>query len=101
MTLQPGTQPSVSNAPQADDMIQPAGCQRAFIRAERNRRDSGCTARQPRGLCRPGQYGRRLLQAAALEQPGYQAESGPWRNFHLTGAEELRYGVDSSAGATL
>ncbi|MDX5594076.1 alkyl/aryl-sulfatase [Pseudovibrio sp. SPO723] len=33
------------------------------------------------------------LQADALEQMGYQAESGPWRNFYLTGAQELRIGV--------
>lgn len=33
------------------------------------------------------------LQASALEQLGYQAESGPWRNFYLTGAKELREGV--------
>jgi alkyl sulfatase BDS1-like metallo-beta-lactamase superfamily hydrolase len=33
------------------------------------------------------------LQADALEQMGYQAESGPWRNFYLTGAKELRDGV--------
>jgi alkyl sulfatase BDS1-like metallo-beta-lactamase superfamily hydrolase len=35
----------------------------------------------------------RNLQAEALEQLGYQAESGPWRNFYLTGAKELRDGV--------
>ena len=35
----------------------------------------------------------RDLQADALEQLGYQAESGPWRNFYLTGAKELRDGV--------
>jgi alkyl sulfatase BDS1-like metallo-beta-lactamase superfamily hydrolase len=35
----------------------------------------------------------RNLQADALEQLGYQAESGPWRNFYLTGAKELRDGV--------
>ena len=35
---------------------------------------------------------RRLL-ADALTQLGYQAESGPWRNFYLTGAQELRDGV--------
>lgn len=35
----------------------------------------------------------RDLQADALEQLGYQAESGPWRNFYLTGAQELRKGV--------
>jgi alkyl sulfatase BDS1-like metallo-beta-lactamase superfamily hydrolase len=33
------------------------------------------------------------LQADALEQLCYQAESGPWRNFYLTGAKELREGV--------
>ncbi len=33
------------------------------------------------------------LVADALEQLGYQAESGPWRNFYLTGAKELREGV--------
>ena len=33
------------------------------------------------------------LEADALEQLGYQAESGPWRNFYLTGAQELRAGV--------
>ncbi|MEE2733589.1 MAG: alkyl sulfatase dimerization domain-containing protein [Pseudomonadota bacterium] len=33
------------------------------------------------------------LQADALEQLGYQSESGPWRNFYLTGAKELREGV--------
>jgi alkyl sulfatase BDS1-like metallo-beta-lactamase superfamily hydrolase len=33
------------------------------------------------------------LEADALEQLGYQAESGPWRNFYLSGAKELRDGV--------
>ena len=32
----------------------------------------------------------RYLQADALEQLGYQSESGPWRDFYLTGAMELR-----------
>lgn len=32
----------------------------------------------------------RHLQADALEQLGYQAESGPWRGFYLTAAMELR-----------
>jgi alkyl sulfatase BDS1-like metallo-beta-lactamase superfamily hydrolase len=35
----------------------------------------------------------RALQADALEQLGYQAESGPWRSFYLTGAQELRHGA--------
>ncbi|AZA57845.1 alkyl/aryl-sulfatase [Chryseobacterium shandongense] len=32
------------------------------------------------------------LLADAYEQLGYMAESGPWRNFYLTGASELRNG---------
>lgn len=39
--------------------------------------------------------GQRDLEADALEQLGYQAESGPWRNFYLTGAQELRNGVQN------
>ena len=34
------------------------------------------------------------LQADILEQMGYQAESGVWRGFYLTGAAELRHGVN-------
>ncbi len=33
------------------------------------------------------------LLADTLEQLGYVAESGPWRNFYLSGARELRQGV--------
>ena len=40
----------------------------------------------------------RLLQADTLEQLGYQAESGPWRNIYLTGALELREGVRGVGG---
>ncbi|MEB3279753.1 MAG: alkyl sulfatase dimerization domain-containing protein [Lyngbya sp.] len=36
------------------------------------------------------------LEADALEQLGYQAESGPWRNFFLGGAKELRDGVNTN-----
>ncbi len=44
----------------------------------------------------------RYLCADALEQLGYQAESGPWRNAYLAGAQELRYGTttDESVKAT-
>ncbi|WP_447877821.1 alkyl/aryl-sulfatase [Serratia fonticola] len=41
----------------------------------------------------PNNEAARNLEADALEQLGYQAESGPWRNFYLTGAQELRNGV--------
>jgi alkyl sulfatase BDS1-like metallo-beta-lactamase superfamily hydrolase len=36
--------------------------------------------------------GRELL-AKALEQLGYQTENGTWRNFYLSGAQELKKGV--------
>lgn len=39
----------------------------------------------------------RELLADAYEQLGYQAESGPWRNFYLTGARELRLGTPEPA----
>jgi len=35
----------------------------------------------------------RELLAQAYDQLGYQAESGPWRDFYLTGALELRQGM--------
>lgn len=37
------------------------------------------------------------LLADALEQMGYQQENGPWRNFFLSGAKELREGVKKLA----
>jgi alkyl sulfatase BDS1-like metallo-beta-lactamase superfamily hydrolase len=46
----------------------------------------------------PHHEGARALQADALEQLGYQAESGPWRNFYLTGAMELRTGEAGRPG---
>lgn len=41
----------------------------------------------------PNNKAARELEADAFEQLGYQAESGPWRNAYLTGAQELRNGV--------
>jgi alkyl sulfatase BDS1-like metallo-beta-lactamase superfamily hydrolase len=40
----------------------------------------------------------RLLEADALEQLGYQAEAGTWRNWYLQGAWELRNGIPVSPG---
>ena len=37
----------------------------------------------------------RYLCADALEQLGYQAESGPWRNAYLCAAQELRNGTNT------
>ena len=39
----------------------------------------------------------RALLADTLEQLGYQSESGPWRNFYLSGALELREGLPAAA----
>jgi alkyl sulfatase BDS1-like metallo-beta-lactamase superfamily hydrolase len=41
------------------------------------------------------------LLADSLEQMGYQAESGPWRNFYLTGALELRQGTPPGSTARM
>ncbi|GAA2222257.1 alkyl/aryl-sulfatase [Streptomyces amakusaensis] len=38
----------------------------------------------------PAHQEARALEADVLEQLGYQAESGPWRNFYLAAAHELR-----------
>ena len=38
----------------------------------------------------------RELLAKCYDQLGYQAESGPWRNFYLTGAQELRQGAEKN-----
>nr|WP_207892062.1 alkyl sulfatase dimerization domain-containing protein [Streptacidiphilus pinicola] len=46
----------------------------------------------------PANQEARLLQADTLEQLGYQAESGPWRDFYLTGAQELRQGTPNAPG---
>lgn len=44
----------------------------------------------------PGNKKARMLCADALEQLGYQAESGTWRNCYLTAALELREGNQSA-----
>ena len=41
----------------------------------------------------PNNQQARNLEADALEQMGYQAEAGTWRNWFLTAAKELRDGV--------
>lgn len=46
----------------------------------------------------PNDRAARLLCADALEQLGYQAESGTWRNAYLTGAQELRKGAETDIG---
>ncbi|SAL11035.1 beta-lactamase domain-containing protein [Caballeronia peredens] len=41
----------------------------------------------------PQNVAAKQLLADAYEQLGYQSESAPWRNFYLTGAMELRNGI--------
>jgi alkyl sulfatase BDS1-like metallo-beta-lactamase superfamily hydrolase len=41
----------------------------------------------------PANADARALGADAMEQLGYQAESGVWRNAYLAGANELRFGL--------
>jgi len=49
----------------------------------------------------PGNRAARELAADALEQLGYQAEAGTWRNAYLAGAFELRNGVPRLPAARL
>jgi alkyl sulfatase BDS1-like metallo-beta-lactamase superfamily hydrolase len=51
-------------------------------------------------FAQPDHAAARGLQADALEQLGYQAESGPWRAFYLTGAQELRTEIPAVAVPT-
>ncbi len=44
-------------------------------------------------FAQPGNDAARGTLANTYDQLGYQAESGPWRDFYLTGAEELRGGI--------
>jgi alkyl sulfatase BDS1-like metallo-beta-lactamase superfamily hydrolase len=45
----------------------------------------------------PSNQEAKALLASAYDQLGYQAESGPWRDVYLTGAYELRNGVQGTA----
>jgi alkyl sulfatase BDS1-like metallo-beta-lactamase superfamily hydrolase len=45
----------------------------------------------------PGNDAARGLLARTYDQLGYQAESGPWRDVYLTGAQELRHGIRRSS----
>lgn len=45
----------------------------------------------------PGNREAAALLAKAFDQMGYMAESGPWRNFYLSGALELRQGLPTNS----
>ena len=44
----------------------------------------------------PDHHAAKSLQAQVFDRLGHGAESGPWRNFFLTGATELRSGIAST-----
>lgn len=48
----------------------------------------------------PDNKAARELLADAYEQLGYQSENAPWRNFYLTGAQELRRGIIKFSGSS-
>ena len=52
-------------------------------------------------FAQPEHKAARALQARSFDQMGYMAESGIWRNFYLTGAQELRTGVLGSGSSSL
>jgi alkyl sulfatase BDS1-like metallo-beta-lactamase superfamily hydrolase len=47
----------------------------------------------------PGNAPARAMLARSLAQLGYRAETGPWRDFYLSGAQELRDGIAPSPPA--
>ena len=48
----------------------------------------------------PGNHAARELLASTYERLGHGAENGPWRNFYLQGAAELRGGLARTAAST-
>jgi alkyl sulfatase BDS1-like metallo-beta-lactamase superfamily hydrolase len=52
---------------------------------------------EPPGVRPPRRHPGEDLLADTYEQLAYQAESGPWRNFYLAGATELRHGIQPVA----
>lgn len=48
-------------------------------------------------FAQPGNSDAKALLARNYDQLGYQAESAPWRDIYLTGAQELRRGKPTSA----
>nr|WP_263327742.1 alkyl sulfatase dimerization domain-containing protein [Neobacillus sp. Marseille-Q6967] len=50
-------------------------------------------------MANPNNTEAKNLLAKAYEQLGYQSESSVWRNFYLTGAQELRNGVANAKGS--
>jgi alkyl sulfatase BDS1-like metallo-beta-lactamase superfamily hydrolase len=52
-------------------------------------------------FAQPGRADAKELLAQVYERLGYGAENSTWRNFYLTGAQELRHGVPKSTAVDL
>ncbi len=83
---------------EAAKFVEYAGGAEAIIEKARADYDAGeyrwvATALNHVVFADPENQDARNLLADALTQLGYQAENGPWRNFFLTGAKELREGI--------
>ena len=79
----------------ADAVLQKA---KAVLR--QGRLPLGGRGREPRRLRRPEQPGRpRTCRPTRWSSSATRPRSGPWRNFYLTGAKELREGVAQAADA--
>jgi alkyl sulfatase BDS1-like metallo-beta-lactamase superfamily hydrolase len=83
---------------EAKKFVEYAGGADAIINKARKDYDAGeyrwvATALNYVVFADPGNTEARELLADTLTQMGYQTENGPWRNFYLSGATELRDGV--------
>jgi alkyl sulfatase BDS1-like metallo-beta-lactamase superfamily hydrolase len=67
--------------------------ERAHAAAERGEYRWAATLLNHVVFAEPSNADARERLAAVYDQLGYQAESGPWRDAYLTGAYELRHGV--------
>lgn len=85
-------------AEEGTKFVEYAGGEEAIIEKAREDFEAGeyrwvATALNHVVFANPDNQEARDLLADTLTQMGYQAESGPWRNFYLSGAKELRDGV--------
>lgn len=85
---------------EGEKFVEYAGGADAVIRKARSDFEEGdyryaATALNHLVFAEPDNKEAKELLADVLTQMGYQSESGPWRNVYLTGAQELRNGVQS------
>ncbi|XZG69704.1 alkyl/aryl-sulfatase [Chitinibacteraceae bacterium HSL-7] len=101
-----GNPSNLNNLPPADvakKYVELAGGEAAMIKSARAAFDKGeyrwvAEVMKHAVFANPDNSDAKNLLADALEQLGYQAESGPWRSVYLQGAYELRNGVPKAGG---